>query len=95
MAATRDEISGDEEGSTGTTARRNYAWSLQVRELIDFSRYVEPNSNPVGVATQSGPDRFPLESYRRLAFMMIDQERAGAANEGPSTLYVRPDIEGI
>jgi hypothetical protein len=26
---------------------------LQIRELIDFSRYVEPNSNPVGVATHS------------------------------------------
>ena len=46
VAATRDEISEDEEGSTGTTDRRNHAWSLQVRELFEFSHHVEPGSNP-------------------------------------------------
>ena len=47
VAATRDEISGDEEGPTGTTARRSHAWSLQVRELFEFSRHVDPGSNPL------------------------------------------------
>ena len=63
VAATRDEISEDEEGSTGTTARRNHAWSLQVRELVEFSRYVEQGSNPFSRAivnrSPKSPHHFP------------------------------------
>jgi hypothetical protein len=46
VAATHDEISEDQAGPIGTTARRNHAWSLQVRELFEFSHHVEPGSNP-------------------------------------------------